>query len=119
VPRDEKITLPLIDHPGRARVMLEALASEWGVEHQEIRSRHHEYVVGHFAEVEAAGRKHERMLVQHHSERAAAKADEAMALVQPLLGKMARLEVALTERESRIAGLEAALAEIMRLRGEG
>jgi hypothetical protein len=99
--------------------MLETLASEWGVEHHEIRPRHHEYVVGHFAEVEAAGRKHERALVQHHADRAAAKADEAMALVQPLLGKMAQLEGVLTERDSRIAGLEAALAEIMRLRGEG
>jgi primosomal protein N'' len=65
--------------------MLETLAGEWGVEHHEIRPRHHEFVVGHLAEAEAAGRKHERALVQHHADRAEQAANEALRVNQAAL----------------------------------
>jgi hypothetical protein len=77
-PKD-KITAPIIDHVGRATVMLDSLASQWGVEQHEIRPRHVEYVVGHFAEVEAVSRKHERMLLQTQIDGLREKLNELLA----------------------------------------
>jgi hypothetical protein len=74
-----------MDHAGRAKIMLESVATSLGAEPEDVTPRLVEYAVGHFAEVESLARKDERAMLERLTAKAQQTADEALRLNQAAL----------------------------------